>query len=210
MGAHAISVADVDNDGKDEIIYHSMVVDDDGTGLFTTGLRHGRRIARPDLDPARPGMEVFGVHESEGSTIALYDGQGRRCMMPAPERFFGGNNPGVDVGRGLLCGYRSELSSGRNVGELPAGPASPTPVHSIYTQTPSATNFAIWWDADLSRETRGPDLDYKVESCYPHNEHTLLSRRERFNNGTKATPSLTADLLGDWREEVVWVAGCGQ
>ena len=41
MGNHGLSVADVDNDGKDEIIYGSMCVDDDGKGLYTTGFRHG-------------------------------------------------------------------------------------------------------------------------------------------------------------------------
>ena len=77
MGNHNLSVADVDNDGKDEIIFGSMCVDDDGKGLYTTGLRHGDAIHVSDLDPDRPGLEVFGVHEIEEGTkgpgAAVYD-----------------------------------------------------------------------------------------------------------------------------------------
>ena len=71
QGNHNLSVADVDGDGKDEIVYGSMVVDDDGTGLFSTGLRHGDALHVSDMVPSRPGLEVFGIHESEGQTIAL-------------------------------------------------------------------------------------------------------------------------------------------
>ncbi len=65
QGNHSVSVADVDGDGRDEIVYGSMVVDDDGRGLFSTGLRHGDALHVSDLDPARPGLEVYGVHENE-------------------------------------------------------------------------------------------------------------------------------------------------
>src|SRR5687768_13385618 len=71
QGGHQLSVADVDNDGRDEIIYHSMVVDDDGKGLYTTGLRHGDALHVSDFDPDRRGLEVFGVHENEERTVAL-------------------------------------------------------------------------------------------------------------------------------------------
>src|SRR5436309_2710557 len=71
QGNHNLSVADVDGDGKDEIVYGSMVVDDDGTGLFSTGLRHGDALHVSDFDPSRPGLEVFGVHENEGQTVSL-------------------------------------------------------------------------------------------------------------------------------------------
>jgi rhamnogalacturonan endolyase len=78
VGAHKAN--SVDADGRDEIVYGSMVVDDNGTGLFSTGLRHGDALHVSDMVPSRPGLEVFGIHESEGQTttlrtpgMALYD-----------------------------------------------------------------------------------------------------------------------------------------
>ncbi len=90
QGNHSLSVADVDGDGRDEIVYGSMVVDDDGKGLFSTGLRHGDALHVGDLDPSRPGLEVFGIHENEEATVALgtpgmalYDAQHRRRLSGA-------------------------------------------------------------------------------------------------------------------------------
>ena len=204
MGAHTISVADVDNDGKDEVIYHSMVVDDDGTGLFTTGLRHGDALHVTDLDPARPGLEVFGVHESEGSTIAL--GTPGSAMYDARTgEIVWGNNPGVDVGRGL-CADIDPNFLGEECWGAPGGTRESHTGTTIYPQTPSSTNFAVWWDDDLSRELEDGTSVTKWNPV-THTTSTLLSATGAgSNNGTKSTPSLTADLLGDWREEVVWRA----
>ncbi len=69
MGGHSLSVADVDDDGRDEIVYQAMVIDDDGQGLYTTGLRHGDAMHVTDIDPDRAGLEVFTVQENEGQTI---------------------------------------------------------------------------------------------------------------------------------------------
>ena len=63
QGNHNLSVADVDGDGKDEIIYGNMAVDDDGKGLYSTGIGHGDAIHVSDLDPDRPGLEVFSIQE---------------------------------------------------------------------------------------------------------------------------------------------------
>ncbi len=80
MGNHNLSVVDVDEDGKDEIVFGAMVVDDDGKGLYTTGFRHGDALHVTDLDPDVPGLEVFGIHENEKGTkgpgIALFSGKG--------------------------------------------------------------------------------------------------------------------------------------
>src|SRR5699024_7832734 len=63
QGNHNLTVADVDGDQKDEIVYGSATIDDDGTGLYTTGLGHGDAMHVSDFDPSRPGLEVFAVHE---------------------------------------------------------------------------------------------------------------------------------------------------
>ncbi len=63
QGNHNLSVADVDGDGKDEIIFGAMCIDDNGQGLYSTGLGHGDALHVSDLDPAIPGLEVFGIQE---------------------------------------------------------------------------------------------------------------------------------------------------
>ncbi|RYD39126.1 MAG: hypothetical protein EOP83_37290, partial [Verrucomicrobiaceae bacterium] len=68
QGNHQLSIADVDSDGKQEIIYGSMTVDDNGTGLYSTGLGHGDALHVSDFNPTRPGLEVFAVHEDMGSS----------------------------------------------------------------------------------------------------------------------------------------------
>jgi len=193
MGNHNLSVADVDNDGKDEIIYGSMCVDDNGKGLYTTGFRHGDAIHVSDLDPQHPGLEVFGVHEIEEGTkgpgAVLYDAKTGAVLWRGSED--------EDVGRGVAENIDPSLTGaqlwysgsdglldikGKRVGE-----------------TPPSTNFLIWWDGDLSREL----LDGNHIDKYKGGR-LLTATGCVSNNGSKANPALSADLTGDWREEVIF------
>jgi rhamnogalacturonan endolyase len=192
MGNHNLSVADVDNDGRDEIIYGSMCVDDDGKGLYTTGLGHGDAIHVGDLDPDRPGLEVFGIHELEngakGTGAAMYDAR-------TGEILFRGSID-QDVGRGVA----ENIDSSRRGAQLWwAGSKGLYDVKgNRIGEVPRSMNFLIWWDGDLSRELLdgnriekyGRGTVFTAEGCVA-------------NNGTKATPALSADLFGDWREELV-------
>ncbi len=119
MGNHNLSVADVDGDGKDEIIYGAMVVDDTGKGLFTTGLRHGDSLHVGDLDPTRPGLEVFGPHENEGGEYdkwtpgaALYDARTGKILWATPD--------GQDVGGGV-SGDVDPRYAGEELWGIPGG-----------------------------------------------------------------------------------------
>ncbi len=199
QGNHNLGVADVDGDGRDEIIYGSMVVDDDGRGLFSTGLRHGDALHVSDLDPSRPGLEVFGIHENEASTpnerpgTAMYDAKTGAILWTTA--------PGVDVGRGLAA----DIDPNYPGAECWGGPGGLRSSRGdAIGPAPRSANFAVWWDGDPLREllagtkiskwnptTRQADVIFSAEGCSS-------------NNGTKSTPALSVDLWGDWREEVIF------
>lgn len=192
MGNHNLTVADVDGDGKDEIIYGSMCVDDNGKGLFTTGLRHGDALHVSDLDPERPGLEVFGVHEIEEGTkgpgAALYDARTGKILWQGSED--------EDVGRGVAdnidntrVGAQMWWSGSNGLFDIKG--------HRI-GEEPRSTNFLIYWDDDFSREL----LDGNHIDKY-NGKRLLTADGAIANNGTKATPALSADILGDWREELI-------
>ena len=192
MGNHNLSVADVDGDGKDEIIFGSMVVDDNGKGLFTTGLRHGDALHVSDLDPDRPGLEVFGVHEIEEGTkgpgAALYDAKTGEILWSGSDD--------EDVGRGVAdnidntrVGAQMWWSGSNGLYDMKGNRIG---------DSPRSTNFLIYWDGDLSRELLdGNHIDkYNGGRLFTANGYIA-------NNWTKSTPALSADLFGDWREELI-------
>lgn len=189
QGNHNLAVADVDNDGKDEIVYGSCTINDDGTGLYTTGLGHGDALHVSDLDPDRKGLEVFAPHESGNNGVTFRKAENGEIIWQK-------KSPG-DIGRGVAANITPEFKGAE------CWAASGLGVYNNKGETISSSfpsmNFVIWWDGDLSREL----LDNISISKY--NQGTLLSATGcGSNNGTKATPSLQADILGDWREEVIW------
>lgn len=192
QGNHNLTVADVDGDGKDEIIYGSMCVDDNGKGLYTTGLRHGDAIHVSDLDPEHPGLEVFGVHEIEEGTkgpgAAVYDAKTGRILWEGSQD--------EDVGRGVAdnidntrFGAQMWWSGSNGLFDIKG--------NRIGNQ-PRSTNFLIYWDGDLSREL----LDGNHIDKY-NGGRLFTADGSVSNNGTKSTPSLSADIFGDWREELI-------
>ncbi|MBT0669557.1 rhamnogalacturonan lyase [Novosphingobium profundi] len=197
-GNHQLSVADVDGDGRDEIVYGSMAIDDDGKGLWTQPLYHGDAMHVSDLDPARPGLEKFSVFED-----VRRNGHVGSAMMDARTGEVLWSKPAEnDTGRGLAAdidprhyGVESWGSNSDRLFDVHGQSVGPAP---------RQTNFAIWWDGDLLREL----LDKTTISKWNWETGKAFSLLSPLglasNNSTKATPALQADILGDWREEVVW------
>jgi fibronectin type 3 domain-containing protein len=210
QGNHQLSVSDVDADGRDEIVYGALTVDDDGTVLYSTNLFHGDALHVSDLDPSRPGLEVFSVHEPSGADCGyeLHDaatGEILWCVFT-----------GMDTGRGA-AGDIDPRYPGAEAWAVDGAFNSPTGgLHAadgelIATSIPGA-NHLVWWDDDLLREILDHDWEEPlgvgtIEKWDWENEQEirlLTAEGTLSNNGTKGNPSLQADLLGDWREEVLW------
>lgn len=197
------SVGDVDGDGCDEIIWGSGAVDNDGSMLYSVGFGHGDAIHLADLDPDRPGYEVFDVHEEEEASFGadLHDAKtGEVLVRKTSDR---------DTGRGLAADYDSDY---RGAEFTYATQTSTYKINGIaaYSSNPGM-NFRIYWDGDEYEET----LDDVTITKWTKQAPTIMGLGFSRNslsaygspvscNGTKATPCLQADLFGDWREEVIF------
>lgn len=208
QGNHNLSVGDVDGDGRDEIIYGAMAVDDDGTGLYNTGLGHGDALHLGDLDPTHPGLEVFQVHEH---TDAAYGIEFRDADSGAA---LWGVFTGRDTGRGL-SGDVDPAHPGEEAWASQGGIGGIfTAQGELLSSALPRANFAIWWDGDLGREILDHEYDATIGAGVPWigkwdpatqtTPHLLDASGTLSDNGTKGTPALQADLIGDWREEVLW------
>ncbi|MGI5507331.1 rhamnogalacturonan lyase [Lentzea sp. CA-135723] len=195
-GNHQLSVADVDGDGRDEIVYGSMAIDDNGRGLWQNGTRHGDALHVGDFIPSRPGLEVFKPSEST-TDLAHWMGDARtgQVIWSAP-------SCGCDNGRGVAADIWAGNPGAEAWSSAVGGLRSATTGAQVAARKPGSANFVIWWDGDAQRELLngttidkyGPDGDTRL----------LTGSGVASNNGTKSTPALSADILGDWREEVVW------
>lgn len=204
QGNHSLSTADVDGDGRHEVVYGAMVVDDNGKGLFSTGFRHGDALHVGAFVPGRPGVQVFGIHENErpgcpkSPGIALFDGKDGDILFHTAL--------GEDVGRGLAA----DIDPRHPGAEFWGGTTEhgPRPLRNAKGEAigpaPSTMNFAIWWDADPLRELLDQNWIAKWDYANGSLTRLLTADGATWNNGSKATPALSADLLGDWREEVIW------
>ncbi|MFJ2510262.1 rhamnogalacturonan lyase [Streptomyces griseoviridis] len=194
QGNHQLAVADVDADGKDEIVYGAMAVDDNGNALWTTKNGHGDAMHVGDLDPSRAGLEVFKVDEDSSKPASyLADARTGAVVWSTPANGDNGRGVAGDIWAGS-AGAESWSSADSGV-RNPKGTV-------VASRKPSSTNFLSWWDGDTVREL----LDATHIDKYGTSADTrlLTGSGVHSNNGTKATPSLSGDILGDWREEVVW------
>ncbi|HRG94035.1 MAG TPA: rhamnogalacturonan lyase, partial [Chitinophagaceae bacterium] len=204
QGNHNLSVTDVDGDGKDEIVYGQMTVDDNGKGLYTTGIGHADAIHVSDLDPSRPGLEVFSIQERFGDAGANFRDAATGEVIWKKASVKAGDD-GEGPGRGLALdidpryeGYECWVAGAGITGLFD------NKGNKIAERTP-ACNMGIYWDGDpLSEILNGVNISKwnydssKAEKIFDARDEGCAS-----NNGTKANPCLSADILGDWREELI-------
>ncbi|HYN96691.1 MAG TPA: cellulose binding domain-containing protein [Pilimelia sp.] len=196
-GNHQLSVADVDADGRDEIIYGSMTLDDNGRGLYA-GAGHGDALHVSDFVPSRAGQEVWAIHESGNAVSAtLRDARNGQIVFQRP------NNGGAEgPGRGVAA----DIYAGNPGGEFWGAGTNMSGLYNSAGQSvgrqPSSANHLAWWDADTTRELVDAT---RVDKYGTGGETRLLTAAGvATGNGTKSNPALSGDLLGDWREEIIW------
>lgn len=189
QGAHSLSIADLNGDGRQDVVYGAMAVGSDGNPLWNSRMGHGDAQHVSDFVPSRAGQEVFMVHESGTAPSSSLLGSNGTVLFQT--------SPSGDNGRGVAANVTTGNAGGEywssNVTDLRNSAGS-----SVGAK-PSSINFLAWWDGDGEREL----LDNTAIDDY-QNGRLLTGSNVASNNGTKATPSLSADLFGDWREEVVW------
>jgi large repetitive protein len=216
QGNHGLSVLDADADGKDEIMFGALAIDDDGTLLYGTGLGHGDAMHAGKLDPSREGYQVVSVHEHSNAAYGL------EMRDAATGEIIWGQYTGKDTGRGMSAdidptypGYESWASSivdGQMVPETRVYAANGQAIYEA-NEAPKSTNFAIWWDGDLQRElfdhewnsstSKGIPLIYKWDYENKKLNEIFRATGTLTNNHTKGNPAIQADILGDWREEIL-------
>ena len=195
-GNHNMSIADVDGDGRDEVLWGAGALDDDGHLLYGTGFGHGDALHLSDLNPDRPGLEMFQVHEEKGTYAwDIHDAATGEVLLK-------GGPAGVDNGRGVAGNFGTDVrgalfwSSDKNARSAITGEA--------VSDKTGSTNFRIYWDGDLQEEL----LDGNKIDKWQKSGTTRIMTFSDFGpsstcNGSKNTPNLSADILGDWREEVI-------
>ena len=196
QGNHNLRVGDVDGDGCDEIIYGSCAIDHNGKGLYSTRMGHGDAIHLTHFDPSRKGLQVWDCHENKRDGSTYRDAATGEVLLQIKSNTDVGRcmaadidptHPGVEMWSGDSQGIRNVK------GEIIAPKMRNMP-----------TNMAVWWDGDLLREvldkTYISKYDWKQKRFIPFIEFEGVAS----NNSTKATPCLQGDIIGDWREEVLF------
>ena len=204
QGYHNFVVADVDEDGRDEIVYGSMVIDDNGKGLHTTGYGHGDAQHVSDFDPYRKGLEFFGCLEDEPSWGCNFrDATTGKVLY----KFTAGGDDGRCMMDNISKNYPGSLghsSASQTISSVKRGVVSEAGSIFYFKDTNISLNFRIYWDGDLLSElldspgTMGSPMIFK-----PEVGRLLTGAVGNMNNDSKNNPCFQGDIIGDWREEIV-------
>ena len=205
QGNHNLSVADVDGDGCDEIVYGAATIDNDGWLLYSTGLGHGDAIHVADIMPDRPGLEVLRCCENKPYGLEIHDAATGDSIFHVTAN----DDTGRCLAADIMGDYRGmEFWGAQN--NRPRETA--TGLFNTVSSTMPSVNYRIYWDGDLLEELFDGSLDTKTGISQPNitkwNGTGFTRTMIDYNgsqtcNWTKATPLLQADIMGDWREELI-------
>lgn len=226
QGAHNMVCGDVDNDGKDEILLGSCMLDDNGTLLWSTGLGHSDKAYLTQIDPTRVGMQVFMVSEpwqKDGRGVMVVDAKTGKLLWKIGEpTYHVGDGMVADFDPahpGLECFASEDKKGGSNARYLLTSKGEK--LNATNNDVPDCRNW-VWWDGDLLREIIGAEIRLPVTDEGVIQENSDIQRvnqrrrgdwgmsvskwnTETLTKGIKGNIVMIADIMGDWREEIITV-----
>lgn len=199
QGYHNYCVADVDWDGRDEIVFGSMVIDDNGNGLSTTGLGHGDSQHCSDFDPYTHGQEIFAC---------LEENPNNNYRDATTSKIYYRTISGSDDGRAIMGNFIDDIPGAQGISahdDNVVNSVTHLGMADLKNTVSIAQNFRIYWDGDLCSESfnyvNGKNTAGTIYKARTGVVATLEGSLT--NNDTKGTPCYQGDILGDWREEVI-------
>lgn len=205
-GYHNFGIADVDEDGRDEIVFGSMIIDDNGKGLSTTGLGHGDAQHCGDFDPYRKGLEFFACNEDEPNM---------NYRNATTSKIYYRSKGTTDDGRGLMGNFSNTFPGcmGRSVNSPLISSVADKELTGSGVPSTSGTNDGlfwshlnqrIYWTGDLVEGILdSPGTEKEAVVWTTAGGRVFQSSGCALNNDSKNNPCALADIIGDWREEIV-------
>ena len=195
QGSHSLRVGDVDGDGFDEIVYGQCTIDHDGTGLYSTKMGHGDALHLTGFMPGSDALQVWSCHENRRDGSSFRDARTGEVIFQV--------KADTDVGRCMAADI-DPTNEGVEMWSLASGGIRNFKGEVVNPDPKGISfNMALWWDGDLLREL----LDKNYVSKYAWEKGAcdtlVVFEGAVSNNGTKATPCIQGDIVGDWREEVL-------
>lgn len=198
-GFHNYAIADVDMDGRDEIVFGSMIIDDTGYGLSTTGYGHGDAQHCGDLDPYRWGLEQFVCLEGSAVPGICYTDATTSTVRYS-------NGSGGDQGRCMAGNFLGQYPGaiGTTYGTDVISLAADRVITGVAMTSDDYLNMRIYWDGDLLDEFMdSPGVEREAMVHGYGKGRLIMTSGCKLNNSSKNNACFVGDIIGDWREELI-------